>query len=176
MQACLSPSFTAAHAMQEVVDASNTPLCIMHSEDILRQCLAHRTVGLLVRDRQGRTLLTHRQGVGWGISSFSNLYAGHSHEQQARKLLRDDWGQEGHVQYLQTLLPDTAGLNTFTYMYEAHVSTALATEAARDTSSHMLVDQDELQGLYTNFDSLLSPILRTAVHNGLLRPYCNSQK
>ena len=69
----------------------------MRREDVLRQGLRHRAVGLLVRDARGRALLTHREGAGWGISSFELLPAGQSSESKALELFRKDWAHEGRI-------------------------------------------------------------------------------
>ena len=76
MQISLYPLLNNTPDLLEVVDKNNTPLCVMRKEDVLRQGLHHRAVGLLVRDRLGRALLTHRPGLGWGISSIGRLPAG----------------------------------------------------------------------------------------------------
>ena len=60
MEISLYPSLSNTPDLLEVVDKNNTPLCVMRKQDVLRQNLHHRAVGLLVRDRLGRALLTHR--------------------------------------------------------------------------------------------------------------------
>ena len=169
MEARLYPSLDVSQDLLEVVDANNTPLCIMNARDVQLQQLPYRAVGLLARDRSGRTLLSRRPGIGWGISSFSRLRAGHAHEQLARELLRADWRQEGQVLPLG-LLPPGPALHAFIYLYEARIPAWLAADAARDAGNHMLVDYDELRGLGTHFGDLLSPVLRSAVQAGLVRP------
>lgn len=85
MKISLYPSLGNSPDLQEVVDHNNVPLCIMRGEDILRQNLRHRQWGLLVRDRLGRALLTHRPGLGWGFSSFGRCPPGQSSEHKAQE-------------------------------------------------------------------------------------------
>ena len=146
------------------------PLCIMRGEDILRQNLRHRAVGLLVRDRLGRALLTFRPGHGWGFSSFGRLPAGQSNEHKARELLEQDWNHEGRVLFLGISAPGPENFNAFVALYESRIPTSEAAAAVRDPDRHLLVDYDELRGLGAHFGDLLSPFLRQAVQAGLVRP------
>ena len=152
------------------MDKNNTPLCVMRNEDVLRQKLLHRAVALLVRDRQGRALLTHRQGLGWGFSSFGRLPAGQSSELMAQQLFSDDWRHDGRVLPLGVCPPGAENFNAFVALYEGRMPAALANAAVRDPDRHMLVDYDELRGIGVHFGELLSPFLRVAVQAGLVRP------
>ncbi|MBQ9407303.1 MAG: NUDIX hydrolase [Desulfovibrio sp.] len=174
MQQRLYSDSAAMQNLLEVVDASNKTLCLMPVLSVQEQHLPCKAVGLLLRDRSGRFLLTHRQEVGWDVSSFDLLRAGHSHEQTASELLHGDWGQEGCVHALGLVSPDPGGSPTFTYLYEARIPTTLAHNAARDAASHLLVDYDELHGLTANFASIFSPLLCKAVQAGLVRPRCRT--
>ena len=170
MEISLYSSSSAAPDLLEVVDKNNVPLCVMRSEDVLRQALHHRAVGLLVRDRQGRALLTHRPGLGWGMSSFGRLPAGQSSEHRALQLFTDDWGHDGRVLPLGVCPPGPESSNAFVALYEGRVPALLAAAAVRDQDRHMLVDYDELRGIGIHFGELLSPFLRVAVQAGLVRP------
>lgn len=170
MKIGLYPSLNNAPDFLEVVDNNNIPLCVMRSEDVQRQNLRHRAVGLLVRDRLGRTLLTHRPGFGWGFSSFGRLTAGQASQHKALELLKHDWNHEGRVLPLGISAPGPENFNAFVALYEGRIPTSQAAVAVRDPDRHMLVDYDELRGLGTHFGDLLSPFLRQAVQAGLVRP------
>ena len=170
MKISLYPSLGNTPDLQEVVDHNNIPLCIMRGEDILRQNLRHRAVGLLVRDRLGRALLTFRPGHGWGFSSFGRLPAGQSSEHKAQELFNSDWNHEGRILPLGVSPPGPDNFNAFVALYEGRMPASLAATAVRDPDQHMLVDYDELRGLGVHFGELLSPFLRQAVQSGLVRP------
>lgn len=74
----------------EVVDKSNTPVCLLHAASVLRQGLPHRAVALLLRDKNSRALLTFWPELGWGFSAYARVPAGQAFEDCARDLLRAD--------------------------------------------------------------------------------------
>ena len=170
MKISLYPLLNNTPDLLEVVDKNNTPLCVMRKEDVLRQGLHHRAVGLLVRDRLGRALLTHRPGLGWGISSIGRLPAGQSSERRAQQLFFDDWGHDGRILPLGVSAPGPESFNAFVELYEGRMPVSLASTAVRDPDRHMLVDYDELRGISTHFGELLSPFMRSVVQAGLVRP------
>lgn len=152
----------------EVVDSYNTPLCVMAKEDVLRQRLPHRTVALLVCDRTGRALLT-LSDQGWGFSSYGHVAAGMACESFAQELLLQDWGQEGaRLASLGCLPPVEENDQTFLHLYTARLPRSVMNARAAVRDKHLLVDQDELQGLQTHFGDLLSPIMRAAIAGGHL--------
>lgn len=160
----------AACDMLEVVDGGNRPFCVLRADEVLRQGLPHRAVGLLVRDSASRTLLTWRQGHGWGLSSFGFPAAGQSAEDRARELLLADWGRHGPPQPLGISAPGQETGPAYLYLFEARVSAAFARYAARDAERHLLADYGELRGLRVQAAPLLSPALRRVVLAGLARP------
>lgn len=170
MEISLYPLPIKSPELLEVVDNSNMPLCVMRGEDVLRQKLQHRAVGLLVRDRLGRALLTHRPNFGWGFSSFGRLPAGQSSECKAQELFKQDWNHDGRILPMGISAPGPDNFNAFVALYEGRMPSSLAAAAVRDPDRHMLVDYDELRGLGTHFGELLSPFLRHAVQSGLMRP------
>lgn len=170
MNISLYPSLHNTTDFLEVVDKNNLPLCVMRTQDVLRQGLRHRAVGLLVRDRRGRALLTHREGRGWGISSFELLPAGQSAESKARELFLKDWEHEGRMLPMGVSPAGAESSHAFVTLYEGRMPALLAEAAVRDRDRQMLVDYDELRGLGVHFGDLLSPFLRTVVQSGLMRP------
>lgn len=165
------PDLKNASRYLEVVDKHNTPLCIMSSGDVLRQRLRHRATALLIRDSTGRALLTFRQGLGWGFSSFGLVQAGQSFEERARSLLHDDWGRESsRILPLGLCYPHAESRQAFVAIFEARLPAVLAAEKIFDPDRHMLLDYDELKGVSAHFKDLLSPFLRIAVQGGHVRP------
>ena len=147
----------------EVVDGENRPLCIMPDEDVLRQRLPHRTVALLVRDKNGRALLT-RSGRGWCFSSYGRVPAGMSCECRVRELLLNHWGHEGkQVSALGLIPPGPENDVTFLNLFTARLPRAIIAVRAADRDRHLLVDRDELKGMGTHFADLLSPLMRAAL-------------
>lgn len=170
MSLSLYPSLHNTAEFLEVVDKNNVPLCVMRKEDVLRQGLRHRAVGLLVRDARGRALLTHREGLGWGISSFELLPPGASSESKARELFTKDWKHEGRMLPMGVSSAGAESRHAFVSLYEGRMPASLAEAAVRDRDRQMLVDYDELRGLGVHFGDLLSPFLRAVVQSGLMRP------
>lgn len=143
----------------------------MSWDDVLRQRLRHRATALLIRDSTGRALLTFRQGLGWGFSSFELVRAGESFEERARAMLRTDWGRENsRIMPLGLCPPHTESRQAFVAIFEARLPAVLAAEKIFDPDRHMLLDYDELKGLSAHFKELLSPFLRIAVQGGYVRP------
>ena len=152
----------------EVVDGNNIPLCVMAKEDVLRLHLPHRTVVLLVRDRTGRSLLTLSE-QGWSFSSYGHVPAGMACENCAQELLFQEWGQEGgRLTCLGLMAPSEENGQTFLHLYTACLPRSIITSRAAARDRHLLVDQDELQGLEAHFGDLLSPIIRAAIGSGHL--------
>lgn len=170
MNVSLYPSLHTATEFLEVVDKNNVPLCVMRTQDVLRQGLRHRAVGLLVRDPRGRALLTRREGLGWGISSFELLPAGQSSEIRAHEMFRRDWAHEGRILPMGISHAGAESRHAFVTLYEGRMPASLAEAAVRDRDRQMLVDYDELRGLGVHFGDLLSPFLRAVVQSGLMRP------
>lgn len=165
------PDLKNASRHLEVVDKHNAPLCILSWGDVLRQRLRHRAAALLIRDSTGRALLTFRQGLGWGFSSFGIVQAGQSFGDQARAMLRDDWGRDcSRMLPLGLCPPHPESRQAFVAIFEARLPAVLAAEKIFDPDRHMLLDYDELKGLSAHFKELLSPFLRIAVQGGYVRP------
>ena len=152
----------------EVVDSNNAPLCIMAKEDVLRQCLPHRAVALLVRDRRGRALLTLGE-QGWGFSSYGQVAAGMSCESSAQDILFHEWSQEGGRLACLGLMPPSASTGlSFLHLYTASLTHSIIKARAMARDRHLLVDQDEMKGLGAHFGDLLSPVMYAALEGGYL--------
>lgn len=170
MHTNLYPGIRAGAHLLEVVDARNLPFCLMQKENVLRQNLTCRAVALLLRDREGRTLL-RRVGSIWDFSSRAFLAAGQSHEELARDLLRQDWQQEGRRLHLLGLCqPAADAANSFTAVHEARIPSALLRQLGADPTSHLLLDHDELLGVTHHLGDIFSPLLLQALREGLLFP------
>lgn len=157
-----------AQLLLDVVDSHNVPLCRMRAQDVTGQQLPSRAVGLLVRDRQGRFLLTRQSDARWGLPALTPLPAGQSHEELATDLLRTHWRQEGRVA-LQGLLPPAPPTRcAFLYVYATRLATSLAAAVARVPDTQLLVTPDELHGLARHFPALLSPLWHSLLQAGFL--------
>ena len=181
MDMALYPGIRHSANLLEVVDASNTRFCLMQEEDVIRQGLTCRAVAVRLRDRDGRALLRHT-GSLWDFSSRALLPAGQGYEELARRLLWQDWQQEGrslHELGLCTPNPGEPQKNnlqndgscSFTAIYEARIPAALLRQLASDPSRCLLLDHDELKGLTTQMEEMFSPLLLHALSQRLLQPH-----
>ncbi|SDF37588.1 NUDIX hydrolase [Desulfovibrio legallii] len=159
------------HPLLEVVDAGNAPVCLLRAADVQRQGLPHRAVALLLRDKNGRALLTHWPERGWGVSAYARATAGQAFEDCARALLLEaGLDPTGRVRPLGLAPPCPESRNAFVAFFEARLPLSLAMAGARNAERHLLADYDELRGMAAHFGELLSPLLRVAVQAGYVRP------
>ena len=155
----------------EVVDKSNTPVCLLHAASVLRQGLPHRAVSLLLRDKNSRALLTFWPELGWGFSAYARVPAGQAFEDCARDLLRADGLDPAcRVLPLGMAAPCTESRNAFVAFFEARLPLSQALARGKDAERHLLADYDELRGMAAHFGELLTPLLRGAVQAGYVRP------
>lgn len=131
--------------LHEVLDNAGSPLCLMRAGDIIRQNLLHKSVGLLLRDNKGRSLLSWRP-EGFGFSSFGLVPAGLGIEEYALALLRNEWGRE-NLGRRREAAPRKETNNSRTVIYEAPVLAAAAENIAAEREKYLLADDIEVAAL-----------------------------
>ena len=78
-------SETPQHALVEVLDIKNRPLCALTLQEILKQGLPHRAFAVLATDRQN-LLLKELPGSLLGTTYFGPVLAGKSSTESAESL------------------------------------------------------------------------------------------
>lgn len=154
----------------EIVDDRNMPLGVMDYEAVVLQRLLHRSIAILLRDAAGRFLLSHQKKSGWSFSSVAPVPAGQSCETCAAMTLREHWNLQTRILPIGVYPPCRENGHCFVAAFEARLPAAAVMALAGEPERHLLLDYDELKGLNTHFNDMLSPYMRIVLQNGYVRP------
>ncbi len=160
----------------EVTDSFDQPLLLVPRSLALRRRLPRRIVQVCLKDARGRIFLQkrslslHRQPGLWDISVTDEVFAGEATEGAALRALQNALGIVAPRLRLLSALPYTdahgARLNASCYV-AGPVRTHPQPDPAR-VSDGMFVDEDELRGLMSQQQELLTFELVWAVRSGWL--------
>ena len=166
----LYPSLNTLDALIEVVDQQDTPLLLMSASEAQRLRLPYRAILVAIRDSHGKVLLRRRktkkreETAEWELSCACTVPAGISREETALTALAKEWNLRGiGLSQGTPWLPCPENGNTFTHLYLTVGIKHFITTVPKDGSETLLVDQEELQGLFSHFPDSLSPDLLWAL-------------
>ena len=166
----LYPDLSHTRSGIEIVDARNRPIGVMPYGSVVRQRLRYRSVAMLLRDSAGRFLLSFQKGSGWNFSFIAPVLAGQAYETCAALTLRKQWDIQGRMLSIGLLPPCEENGNCFVAIFEARLPQVMIPGLTGEPERHLLLSYDELRGLNTHFNDMLTPYVRIVLQNGYIRP------
>ncbi len=155
--------------MHEIVDGNNMPLGIMAGDSILRQEILHRAVAIVVRSKTGRALLKKNENQLWDLPFQALLPVGKSTEEFAQELIALAAGMHPPRLYPLGVCPPEKQIRAFTALYEMRPAKGWLNQLGED-ENYILLDYGELKYLGLEFANHFSPLLRSSLRRGYLRP------
>lgn len=133
--------YSSPPGLAEVLDFGDSPLCLLHPDEILRQNLRRREVALLVVARPNHALLREAPGPRFVLPAREPLAAGMALAEFAEKLLLDAVGQTAPLCRHEDILSGQALVTIFTAQFSPAMLSAIA---SRD---FLQTDLDEVREL-----------------------------
>ncbi|MEJ5242550.1 MAG: hypothetical protein WHT64_03195 [Desulfomicrobiaceae bacterium] len=138
-----------SHNLVLVVDAKDRPLAAMPADAVLAQGLLHRRVLAVSIQSDGRLLLRRHQGV-WLPAAAGMVGAMEGAEDAVERLLH---APDAPI-HLLTILPPTARLRAFLWVFVVHEETTVA--------DAMAVDHEEMTALVDRYPDQVALELKHA--------------
>ncbi|WP_051617284.1 NUDIX hydrolase [Desulfonatronovibrio hydrogenovorans] len=148
----------------EAVDSSNRPLAVLPRAEVHRQGLFHRTVIVLVYDRDHRLLIQKRHRSKslypgrWDLSATGHLKAGESATDGAMRELREEVGVAPKALRLATIINGSSETNfEFIYLFNAGRVKFSPSPNPEEVEETMFIDRDDMESLVSEFPDILTP-------------------
>ena len=161
----------------EVVDQNNTPLAVMARDEVHRQGLFHRSIVVLVYNREGKLFLQkrhrdkHLYPGRWDLSATGHIKAGEAVEEAALRELKEEVGiVPRQLKLIYTLKGSKETHYEFVYLFSAGKSLEPPKLDPCEVESGLFVDAEELSSLVKNFPELLTPGVVYFWQKGLVFP------
>lgn len=152
----------------EIVDSSNHPLGLLSQKEVHQQGLYHRSVLVLIYDRQGQLLIQKRhrsKGIypgRWDLPATGHVPAGESAVDAVCAKLKKQVGMEvppRRIRHLATI-KGTAETNfEFIYLFSAGKTTAFPVPVPGEVEEITFLDQSDMESLVLEFPDILTPEL-----------------
>ncbi len=163
--------------MLEFVDKKNTTLGVMPVDEIHRQSLAHRSVIVLVHDKQDRVYIHKRSPQKrfypgrWDVAASTHVLAQQAHRDSAALALEKKLQvRAAHLTLCSTLAADINTGWEFIFIYRATALSAEPRPNPGQVQDGMYIDYDEFTALIEKFPEQLTPALVHCFSCGLLWP------
>lgn len=148
----------------DVVDLRDRPLMVMNLYDVHQQQLPHRSVLIILLDRQGRAYLQRRSPEKrlypgrWDVSASGHVKAGESREAAALRELREELSVRLDELRLWRTIPASKdnGFEFLTLFHAGRREVAPIPNPA-EVVEGMFVDRDELGYMVSEFRETLTP-------------------
>jgi len=165
----------------EVVDDANAPLAVMPRDEVHSRALPHRSVFVLLYNKENKLYLQQRQKTKerhpgcWDLSATGHVLAGEAKLDAARRELYEELRVEVRKLYKVFELPGTQKTGyEFITLFQTGPCRCVPDPNPEEVASGMFLERHEIAYLVQHFRHLSTPALVTFWLKGLLFSGVNS--
>ncbi len=159
----------------EVVDNNNQPIGIMPRSEIHKQKLMHRSVLVLVYNKEKKLYLQQRSyrkdrypGF-WDLSATGHVLAGEAAEEAALRELKEELNIVlNRLRFIHKIPASSETDNEFIYLFSSGPCAQIPIPNSKEVIRGMFVSKEELACLIDSFSSVLTPGIKYFWYLGLL--------
>ncbi len=155
---------TKKEELLEIVDNQNKPLGVMPRSEVHRQKLLHRSVLVLVYNKEKKLYLQQRSYKKdrypgfWDLSASGHILVGESAEEAALRELKEELNIElNRVKFVHKISASKETDNEFIYLFSTGTCSQIPIPNAKEVIRGIFVSKSELEYLITSFPSALTP-------------------
>lgn len=161
----------------EVVDAMNKPIGVLSREEVHLQGLFHRSVLVLVYDRDYRLLIQQRHHAKkvypgrWDLSATGHVLAGESSLDAAYRELQEEVGIiPSRLKHVTTINGNQDTNYEFVSLFSAGRQASMPSPNPLEVEDFMFLNLEDMNTLVAEFPDLVTPGLVYFWRKGLLFP------
>ena len=155
---------TKREELLEIVDSQNKPLGAMPRSEVHRQKLIHRSVLVLLYNKEKKLYLQQRSYKKdkypgfWDLSASGHILAGESAEDAAIRELKEELGIElNRLKFVHKISASSETDNEFIYLFSTGLCSQIPIPNKKEVIRGIFVNKKELEYLINTFPSSLTP-------------------